>query len=166
MVPSAITAPSAECPQPFKSADGLGSLAVYGDSSAQSAAGSSSNAQRNTRYTYLVARLHNRQMTMEEATELFGLMDGMLRSSESARVALMRAASSPPAPMEAPKPRAAPPPSGGGGGSDDFFLLGILAMGAGAGLLAAMSRRLQELPPIAPPGPSSATPASAKSKPA
>ncbi len=112
-----------------------------------SSGGSGSNAQRNVRYAYLVGRLRNRQMTMEEATELFGLMEGMLRQAEAARSALVRAAAAPAAPMaETPRPKAAPAPSGG----DDFFLLGILAMGAGAGLLAAMSRRLAEGPVAAP----------------
>lgn len=107
--------------------------------------------QRNARYAYLVGRLRNRQMTMEEATELFGLMQGMLRQSELARQALMRVPPPPPrsgAP-ERPTTLAVPPPVSTA--SDDFFLLGILAMGAGAGLLAAMTKRLQDLAPPAPP---------------
>ncbi len=89
-------------------------------------------------------------MTMEEATELFGIMDGMLRASEAARASLMRTTAVAPVPTEAGSRPARPTPPSGGGASDDFFLLGILAMGAGAGLLAAMARRLQDLPPISP----------------
>ena len=122
---------------------------------------SSAAAQRNARYAYLVGRLRNRQMTMEEATELFGLMDGMLRTSEAARIALMRTPTPPPAESTA-RPRVAPPPIGGG--SDDLFLLGILAMGAGAGLLAAMTRRLQELPPASSASASSRTDSTSKSR--
>jgi len=109
-----------------------------------------SEPARNQRYVYLVGRLHNRQMTMEEATELFGLMQGMLRQSEAARVALMRAVPPSPGPQareRAPMPTAPGPSTA----SDDFFLHGILAMGAGAGLLAAMTKRLQDLAPPAPP---------------
>ncbi len=106
-------------------------------------------AQRNQRYAYLVGRLRNRQMTMEEATELFGLMQGMLRQSETARAALMRTI---PPPANAGMREAPPRPAAvATSASDDFFLLGILAMGAGAGLLAAMSKRLQDLTPPAPP---------------
>ena len=111
-------------------------------------AGSASSGARNARYAYLVGRLRNRQMTMEEATELFSIMQGMLQTSEAARAALMRVPV--PAPQAvtraAPPPRPPAPPSGGG---DDFLLLGILAMGAGAGLLAAMTKRIQGATPPA-----------------
>lgn len=111
---------------------------------------------RNQRYVFLVARLRNRQMTMEEATELFALMDGMLQASEAARLALSRAPTavpaSAPAMMPPPSMTLAPRPAASGGG-DDFLLMGLLAMGAGAGLLAAMGRRMQDLgsPASAPP---------------
>ncbi len=108
-------------------------------------------AQQNARYTYLVGRLRTRQITMEEATELFGLMQSLLRTSEQGRLALQRAAMAgapppPDVPASGARPRA-PPASGSG---DDLFLVGLLAMGAGAGLLAAMTKRLQELAPAAP----------------
>jgi hypothetical protein len=107
------------------------------------------DAQRNARYAYLVGRLRNRQITMEEATELFTVMQGMLRQSEVARAALMRL---PPPPPTTPSTKAQPvvkPPTGN---ADDFLLLGLLGMGAGAGLLAALTKRMQELsaPPPAP----------------
>lgn len=113
------------------------------------AVASMQDAQRNQRYVYLVGRLRNRQMTMEEATELFSLMQGMLRQSEAARAAMMRTIPSP-AVSGAREPLAGPA-APATAASDDFFLLGILAMGAGAGLLAAMSKRLQDLTPQAPP---------------
>jgi hypothetical protein len=104
----------------------------------------SAESQRNVRHTYLIGRLRNRQITMEEATELFGIMQEMLRQSEAARLAAVGtpglAPAIPGAPVRpAPATRAAPP-----SGSDDLFLVGLLAMGAGAGLLAAMTKRIAE----------------------
>ena len=117
---------------------------MFGPDASSGSSAYGSDAQRNTRYTYLVARLRNRQMTMEEATELFSLMQGMLRTSENARLALART----PAPAFAPPPPERPPspkaPAPAAGASDDFFVMGLLAMGAGAGLLAALARRMQE----------------------
>jgi hypothetical protein len=108
---------------------------------APAARGRESN--RNARHAYLVGRLHNRQLTMEEAAELFAIMQGMLQTSEAARLALMRAPR-PPSSAERPAaPPRTPPPSGGGGG-DELLLVGLLAMGAGAGLLAAMTKRIQD----------------------
>jgi hypothetical protein len=121
---------------------------VYGSgSSAEKAPGR--DASRNQRYSYLVGRLHNRQITMEEATELFTLMQSMIQTSESARAALMRVPPppSPIGPTAAVPAPAAPAPAAG----DDLLLVGLLAMGAGAGLLAAMTKRIQEAtPPAAP----------------
>jgi hypothetical protein len=107
---------------------------------------SRTDEQRRVRYNHLVERLRGRQITMEEATELFGLMQGMLRASEAARAALMAAA----APPGEPKPH---PPAGmaARGGTlpatDDMIMAGMLAMGAGAGLLAAITKRMNEGPP-------------------
>ncbi|MGB6501675.1 MAG: hypothetical protein WBG19_09840, partial [Thermoplasmata archaeon] len=96
------------------------------------APGPRSDDQRRIRYNHLVERLRNRQVTMEEATELFGLMQGMLRASDAARVALAAAAASggtqPPSSPAHPKSGvAAPIPQ-----ADDLIVAGILAMGAGA----------------------------------
>ncbi len=119
--------------------------------------GGGSNA--GTRYTYLANRLRNRQITMEEATELFALMQGMIaRANEVARATAMRTPSAPAVPV-APVPEA-PKLATGPSSSDDLLLVGLLAMGAGAGLLAALSKRIGE-PPAAPPSDrpkSSATP--------
>jgi hypothetical protein len=114
-----------------------------------------SDAQRNARYAYLVGRLRSRQITMEEATELFGIMQGLLRTSEAARLAALArvTAAAPPPPAVGPTPSgrmgapSAPPATTPG---DDLFLVGLLTMGAGAGLLAAMARRLSEGPAPAP----------------
>lgn len=107
------------------------------------------------RYAYLVARLRNKQITMSEATELFEMQQATLAS------ALTAAGRSPPP----------PPPSGDTGGTttpptatastpvpaDDLFWMGMLAVGAGAGVLAAILRRGQAganpAPPRAPPAP-------------
>jgi hypothetical protein len=122
------------------------------------------NAAANARYAYLVGRLRTRQITMEEATELFTMMQAMLAQSEAARLALSRTIPPPP-----PSAGRTSPPSPGPvlatAGSDDFLLMGILAMGAGAGLLAALTKRIQDLPPSPAPasrgggtGPSKAAP--------
>ena len=109
--------------------------------SAPTARGRESN--RNARHAYLVGRLHNRQLTMEEATELFSIMQGMLQTSEAARLALMRAPRAMPSAERPVAPPRAPSPPGGSSG-DDLLLVGLLAMGAGAGLLAAMTKRIQD----------------------
>jgi hypothetical protein len=114
---------------------------------------SGAETQRNVRYSFLLGRLRNRQITMEEATELFGIMQAMLRMSEAARVAATRGSAAPstPAPPTAPpRMRTAPAPTAASA-SDDLFLLGLITMGAGAGLMTAVARRLTEgpLPPTA-----------------
>jgi hypothetical protein len=126
----------------------LGAVAVRGPDVTTTAAPTPGpgDAQRNTRYLYLITRLKNRQMTMEEATELFGLMQGMLRQSEVARAGLMRLPPPPPSPRPTMAgPAGTPSPRN----ADDFLLLGVLAMGAGAGLIAALTKRMQELTPSA-----------------
>ena len=108
----------------------------------RSGSGTAASGSGNPRYDHLTSRLRNRQITMEEATELFSLMQAMIaRANEVARAAALRpasviaAAGGPPPPPPARAP-AAP------GSSDDFLLVGLLAMGAGAGLLAALAKRL------------------------
>ncbi len=105
---------------------------------------------QNQRYAYLVGRLRGRQITMEEATELFTMMQGMLaRANELARVAAYRTSTpSTPVPPPPPGPRLATAT----GSADDLLLVGILAMGAGAGLLAALSKRMGDTSPPAPSG--------------
>jgi hypothetical protein len=129
---------------------------VYGNSpDASSTSVPSSSAEpgaRTQRYNYLIGRLRGRQITMEEATELFALMQGMLaRANEVARVAALRVATPPSAgvaPAVPPPPRVAGPSTG----ADDLLLVGILAMGAGAGLLAALSKRMGDGSPPSPSG--------------
>lgn len=113
--------------------------------------------EANPRYVHLVTRLRNRQITMEEATELFGIMQAMLRASETAR---LMATASGPIPPPPPGTTISVSPAGtpvsvrsAPASSDDFLLMGILAMGAGAGLLAALARRISEAPPAPPAAP-------------
>jgi hypothetical protein len=116
------------------------------------APGAGSNAS--ARYSYLTSRLRSRQITMEEATELFGIMQGMLARSELSRQALMAASrtrgltgTAAPAAASAPTPPSVP------GSGDEMLLFGLLALGAGTGLVAALAKRIQDgptLPPVAP----------------
>ncbi len=95
---------------------------------------------------------------MEEATELFGIMQAMLRAAETARQLAIRAVPVAPLspPLGAPPPTPPTPVRALANTSDDFLLMGILAMGAGAGLLAALARRMQEGPASPPASPTSA----------
>ena len=129
---------------------------VYRPSRAAATAGDSGSTDTSAqapRYNYLVGRLRSRQITMEEATELFALMQAMLaRANEVARAAAYRAPT-PPTPAGAgPVPPPPPRVAAAGSSADDLLLIGILAMGAGAGLLAALSRRMGEPLPPAPSG--------------
>ncbi len=91
---------------------------------------------------------------MEEATELFGLMQEMLQTAAMGRAAPLAA---PPAQERPPAP---PRPTGPG--NDDWILLGLLALGAGTGLLTAAAKRLATATstdlPKSSPGSSSASP--------
>jgi hypothetical protein len=100
----------------------------------------------NPRYVYLLSRLRNRQITMEEATELFSLQQQMIagalaaaRSASASAAAAGAAPGSPPstAPAGTPAPVAF---------NDEGLALSLLAMGAGAGVLAAVLKRAQEGP--------------------
>jgi hypothetical protein len=114
------------------------------DAGADAAGGNAPPGSRNARYAYLVGRLRNRQITMEEATELFTLMQASLSRSEAARMAALAQASAI-STSSSPTPPPPPPPSAPmSGSSDDVLILGLLMMGAGAGLLSAMSRKIQE----------------------
>ncbi|MCI4324358.1 MAG: hypothetical protein L3K00_00495 [Thermoplasmata archaeon] len=108
-------------------------------------------SQTTGRYAYLVGRLRSRQITMEEATELFALQQTMI-----ARASVMN--NPPPPPPAAPQDStvATPPPRNvpaGGGGlpvNDETITLALLGMGVGAGLLAAVLKRARDGPK--PPG--------------
>ncbi len=92
-------------------------------------------------YVYLLSRLRNRQITMEEATELFSLQQQLLATLAASR------STAPPAPAPgAPAPGPTASPAVGLPVSDEGLLLGLLAMGAGAGVLAAVMKRAQEGP--------------------
>lgn len=89
-----------------------------------------------SRYVYLLTRLRNRQITMEEATELFTIMQGIIRNIQSGPP--------PPAPGDSGTPPPPPPPPGGSRislGEDADWLM-VLGLGAGAGLAAALAKRM------------------------
>lgn len=139
-----------EVARSFKRTVGLTPLAVFPPEPpmAPSAARPAPPPATSARYAYLVGRLRARQITMEEATELFGIMQGMLRESLAVRARLegarTKGAPSPPPPAPAAAPTAPSPtaPVRGAPPADDLLLLGLLALGAGAGLGAAFARRL------------------------
>jgi hypothetical protein len=110
------------------------------DDSAPSAAAPAPNP--NARYNYLVQRLRGRQITMEEATELFGIMDTLVRASEARLAAAVVAGGARPA--AAPKPAKKPAAPAAGIPGDELLWLTILGAGAGAGILAAIAKRAGE----------------------
>jgi hypothetical protein len=91
------------------------------------------------RYAYLVGRLQNRQITMEEATELFDYQQRTISS-------ILAQANQPPAPVTPAAPaQAAPSPSGVSVSfNDDSIGVGLLALGTAAGLFAAILSRATE----------------------
>ena len=97
-----------------------------------------------TRYTYLVGRLRGRQITMEEATELFSLQQTMI---SQATVINRPPSDDAPEPSDTPAdPSSGTPAPATAGFSDENVALGLLAMGVGSGLLAAVLKRAQEGP--------------------
>ena len=111
---------------------------MYDPSDASPASGAPA-ASSDGRYVYLMSRLRSKQITMEEATELFAVQQSMIRQA---------ARRSPPPPATSgagASPTQAP--VGGPGGlplmSDEAFALALLAFGAGAGVLAAVLKRSQ-----------------------
>jgi hypothetical protein len=104
------------------------------------------------RYVYLIGRLRGRQITMEEATELFQIQQQM--------IARVQAMAPPPSPFPTPPP---PPPAMSGrtqavtapaASSDDLLWEALPVLAAGAGILAAVLKRAQ----AGPPEPKAATP--------
>jgi hypothetical protein len=101
------------------------------------------------RFLYLTTRLRNRQITMEEATELFAIQQTMIRSSAA-----------PPPMAPTPSTSVAPPAAGTGGTmvlSEDLVPYALIGMGVSAGLLAAMIKRFSEGPRSPTPTPPSRT---------
>lgn len=109
-----------------------------------SAAGTPGAPAANARYAYLVGRLRHRQITMEEATELFDLMQESMARSFNARQlpAPPAAEAAPGSEKRAPTPGAIPLAALG----DEGVGLGLLALGVGTGLLAAVLKRSAEGP--------------------
>ncbi|MCI4326976.1 MAG: hypothetical protein L3K16_05000 [Thermoplasmata archaeon] len=104
-----------------------------------------SGSASSARYAYLVGRLRGRQITMEEATELFAIQQTMI-----SRASVMNQVPPPPPPpdVDANAPPAVPsnPSTGGSLFSDENLAMTLLAMGVGAGLLAAVVKRAREGP--------------------
>lgn len=92
------------------------------------------------RHAYLVGRLRNRQITMEEASELFEIMDITIRSLSAAALA---------APVARPPttpPRAERTPAASLLNSDDLLPFGLLLVGAASGISAAVRERSRNGP--------------------
>lgn len=110
---------------------------------------SPSGGQVTPRYVYLITRLRTRQITMEEATELFSVMQGMIRDAQSA-------VPPPPPPSAGGTSRRGPGGLGGLNLGEDGMWIAMLALGTGAGLAAALMKRLEggtPPPPAARPRP-------------
>src|SRR5580658_9248573 len=100
------------------------------------------------RHAYLVGRLRSRQITIEEAQELYELQQALilrLSSPPPTRTA------PPPPTAEGPAAPAAPAvrPTATFSLGDDALWLGMLGLGASAGVLAAILKRNQEGPATA-----------------
>jgi len=112
------------------------------------------------RYQYLVGRLRNRQITMEEATELFAIQRQQVSVLLARTNALAAAAASPSLVPRMPRPVARPtiPPPGVPVAIENLDLWGegLIFLALGAGLLAALMKRSQGPAPTAPSRPSSA----------
>lgn len=102
------------------------------------------------RQTYLIGRLRTRQITIEEATELFEMMSRTI--GQLSRAARAR-------PTHVPSPRAeARIEAGALLGNPDLLPYGLLMLGAGAGLATAIVARARDGPRPRPSSPSRSTP--------
>jgi hypothetical protein len=110
------------------------------------------------RYQYLVSRLRNRQITMEEATELFAIQRQQVAVLLARTNALAAAAATPSLTPRTIRPVPRPPPPGQSvavpGEGFDLWGEGLLFLALGAGLLAALFKRSQGPAPAAPSRPS------------
>jgi hypothetical protein len=98
------------------------------------------------RYQYLVSRLRNRQITMEEATELFAIQRQQVAALIARTNALAAAAASPSMVPRVSRPVARPmtppPPTAATGlESLDPWGEGLIFLALGAGLFAALLKR-------------------------
>ena len=102
------------------------------------------------RYQYLVSRLRNRQITMEEATELFAIQRQQVATLLARTNALAAAAAMPPSAPRVPRPMPRVSPPGAPSATTPFAVEGLdvwgeglLFLALGAGLLAALAKRAQ-----------------------
>ncbi len=96
------------------------------------------------RYQYLVSRLRNRQITMEEATELFAIQRQQVATLIARTNALAAAAATPSLVPRVSRPVARPPPpppSAAAVEGLDFWGEGLIFLALGAGLFAAFMKR-------------------------
>jgi hypothetical protein len=107
------------------------------------------------RYPYLVARLRNRQITMEEATELFAIQRRQVQALLVRTNALTAAAAASPTPVRMPRPTPrtteVSPAAMAALENLDLWGEGLIFLAVGAGLLAAVAKRFQGPPPGSPP---------------
>jgi hypothetical protein len=137
-----------------------------------SAAPAPTNAEDLTggqRYQYLVFRLRNRQITMEEATELFAIQRQQVAVMLARTNALAAAAAVPQPTPRLPRPMAPPvtPTAKAAAAAAieglDLWGEGLLFLALGAGLFAALAKRAQgpaPAPAARPKSPASGTPRS------
>ena len=91
------------------------------------------------RYVYLVTRLRSRQITMEEATELFSIQQSMIRQTPRRSLGTPRATSAGTTAVAA-----SPTTPGVLPMNEESLALSLIALGAGAGILAAILKRAQD----------------------
>ena len=102
------------------------------------------DAQRQARYVYLVGRLRGRQITMEEATELFAIQRQQVATLIARTNALAAAAATPSMVPRVSRPVARPPPPPPSAATVeglDFWGEGLIFLALGAGLFAAFIKR-------------------------
>lgn len=99
------------------------------------------------RYVYLLGRLRSRQITMEEATELFAVQQSMIRSASRASARSADPAGAAGTAVPAAGTSRIPPLS------DEGLAFALLAIATGAGVLAAVMKRGRGDPPVRSPTP-------------
>ncbi|MHB8351620.1 MAG: hypothetical protein ACYDFT_02865 [Thermoplasmata archaeon] len=129
--------------------DGIREAPSPADTQSPPEASAPGRAPSPARFSYLVGRLRTRQITIEEATELFEIQQRMIVISSSTPPSPPPTGAPPAAPNTgAPTPSASPPSFLGA----DALWEALPALAAGAGILAAVLKRAE----LGPRGPRSA----------